>query len=61
MGEAQCHHFGGVVSWIGGKQLKKIVEFSNYFFLGWSAKLNKTLEHRPRTTPFEEAPGGTGD
>jgi hypothetical protein len=29
VGEARCHHFGGVVSWIGGKNIKKIDEFSN--------------------------------
>jgi hypothetical protein len=28
------------------------------FYLGRSAELNKTLAHRPRPTPFEEAPGG---
>ena len=37
---------------------KIIVVFSNYFFIGQSAELNKTLAHRPRPTPSAVAPGG---
>ena len=29
MKEAQCHHLGGIVNWIGGKKIKEIVEFGN--------------------------------
>ena len=32
----------------------------NIFFLGQSAELNKTLQHRHPPTPSAEAPGGGG-
>ncbi len=32
MEEALCHHFGGVVCWIGGKKLKKILSLVTNFF-----------------------------
>ena len=38
-----------------GVELKSLVII---FFLGQSAKLNKTLAHHPRPTPSKEAPGG---
>ena len=61
VGEVQCHHFVGIVSWVGGKKINKSMSLAIPFFLGWSAKLNKTLEHHPRPTPSAEAPeGGVG-
>jgi hypothetical protein len=58
VGEAQCHHFGGVVSWIGDE--KKMSSLVINFFLGRSAELNKTLAHCPHPTPSKEAPMGGG-
>ena len=37
---------------------KIIVGFSNYFFLGQSGELHKTLSRHPPPTPSTEAPGG---
>jgi hypothetical protein len=56
--ELRCHHFGGIVSWIGGKRRNKFLSLVINFFLGRSTKSNKTLVHCPRPTPSKEAPGG---
>ena len=55
MGEVRYHHFGGIVSWIAGINYNKIVEFSNYNFLGRFELFSKTQPHRPRSTPSPEA------
>ena len=57
-GEARYHRFGGALELMDVKNYNKIVEFTNYFFLGPFIIFSKTPRHCPRPTPFAEALGG---